>query len=92
MAPGKRKRETEDDSIATRLAKLVGMQMTGGSSSIRAWYWPLREAGAAAREVKVRVKDGYNTYVVGIFPSADGAACVLSSDTVEEPPPAPASP
>ena len=46
---------------------------------------------AAVREIKVRVKDGYNTYVVAIFPSADGAACVLSSDTVEEPPP-PADP
>ena len=45
----------------------------------------------ARRDVRVRVQDGYNTYVVAIFPSADGAACVLSSDTVEEPPP-PADP
>ena len=46
----------------------------------------------APREVRVNVRDGYNTYVVAIFPSLDGGACVLSSDAVETPaPPAEAS-
>ena len=41
----------------------------------------------APREVKVNVRDGYNTYVVAIFPSLEGGACVLSSDAVETPSP-----
>ncbi|MCH2585012.1 MAG: hypothetical protein MK138_09615, partial [Planctomycetes bacterium] len=49
-------------------------------------------AAGALREVKVNVRDGYNTYVVAIFPSLEGGACVLSSDAVETPsPPADAS-
>lgn len=49
-------------------------------------------ADGAPREVKVNVRDGYNTYVVAIFPSLEGGASVLSSDTVEPPaPPAEAS-
>ena len=68
------------------------IELSEGEHSISLRAGKRGAAGAAAREVKVRVKDGYNTYVVAIFPSADGAACVLSSDTVEEPPPAPASP
>ena len=44
-------------------------------------------ATGAAQQVKVHVKDGYNTYVVAVFPSTDGPACVLSSDTVREPAP-----
>ena len=49
-------------------------------------------AAGAPREVKINVRDGYNTYVVAIFPSLEGGACVLSSDVVETPsPPADAS-
>jgi len=33
--------------------QLIGMQMTGGSTSIRAFYEPLRRAGATAREMLV---------------------------------------
>ena len=33
--------------------QLVGMQMTGGSTSIRAFYEPLRRAGATAREMLI---------------------------------------
>ena len=41
----------------------------------------------AAQQVKVHVRDGYNTYVVAVFPSTEGPACVLSSDTIREPSP-----
>src|SRR5215469_9776366 len=33
--------------------QLIGMQMTGGSTSIRAFYEPLRRAGATAREMLI---------------------------------------
>lgn len=33
--------------------QIVGMQMTGGSTSIRAFYGPLRRAGATAREMLI---------------------------------------
>ena len=32
---------------------LLGFQVTGGSTSIRAFYKPLREAGAAARTMLI---------------------------------------
>ncbi|KFC69324.1 Tat (Twin-arginine translocation) pathway signal sequence [Bosea sp. LC85] len=32
---------------------LIGVQMTGGSTSIRAFYLPLRQAGAAARQMLI---------------------------------------
>ncbi len=32
---------------------IIGVQMTGGSTSIRAFYLPLRKAGAAAREMLI---------------------------------------
>ena len=67
------------------------IELSEGEHSISLRAGKKGAPAAAVREIKVRVKDGYNTYVVAIFPSADGAACVLSSDTVEEPPP-PADP
>jgi len=33
--------------------KIIGFQVTGGSTSIRAFYQPLREAGATAREMLI---------------------------------------
>jgi len=48
-------------------------------------------AAGAPRDIRVNVRDGYNTYVVAIFPSTGGSASVLSSDTVE-PPAVPAEP
>ncbi len=37
-----------------RAARVLGLQITGGSNSVRAWEAPLREAGAAARELLVK--------------------------------------
>ncbi|SNB79414.1 isoquinoline 1-oxidoreductase, beta subunit [Arboricoccus pini] len=37
---------------------LIGMQMTGGSTSIRAWFLPLRRTGAAARQMLIEAAAG----------------------------------
>ncbi|HHI79743.1 MAG TPA: hypothetical protein ENK02_07160 [Planctomycetes bacterium] len=50
---------------------------------------PLGKGGlhGGARRVRVRVRDGFNTYVLGLFPSWIGAV-PLTSDPAEELPPA----
>jgi isoquinoline 1-oxidoreductase beta subunit len=40
--------------------QLIGIQMTGGSTSIRAFYEPLRRAGATAREMLVAAAATWN--------------------------------
>jgi isoquinoline 1-oxidoreductase beta subunit len=39
------------DWVVTRFARILGEQFTGGSSSVRGGYLPLRQAGASAREM-----------------------------------------
>lgn len=41
------------DWLVRRLGRVVGQQVTGGSSSVRGAFRPLRRAGAAAREMLV---------------------------------------
>ena len=45
--------EQAPSSEALYRNQLIGIQMTGGSTSIRAFYEPLRRAGATAREMLV---------------------------------------
>lgn len=40
-------------AVVRKVVRLIGLQLTGGSTSIRQWYQPYRIAGAAAREMLV---------------------------------------
>ena len=40
-------------AVVRKVVRLLGLQITGGSTSIRNWYQPYRLAGAAAKEMLV---------------------------------------